>query len=97
MTETIAEAVLLLAQKFPPDWRNDTRFAGKVKRLDYWGMTRYRPAPWALIFALKLLSNAPISVCVHKSFAEQRLADIHAGRVKTIPLEEAMKEYGMVD
>ena len=29
--------------------------------------------------------------------AEQRLADIHAGRVKTIPLEEAMKRYGMVD
>jgi RHH-type rel operon transcriptional repressor/antitoxin RelB len=29
--------------------------------------------------------------------AEQRLADIHAGRVKTIPLEEVMKEYGMVD
>ena len=29
--------------------------------------------------------------------AEQRLADIQAGRVKTIPLEEAMKEYGMVD
>jgi RHH-type rel operon transcriptional repressor/antitoxin RelB len=29
--------------------------------------------------------------------AEQRLADIQAGRVKTIPLEEVMKEYGMVD
>jgi RHH-type transcriptional regulator, rel operon repressor / antitoxin RelB len=29
--------------------------------------------------------------------AEQRLADIHAGRVKTIPLEEVMKEYGLVD
>jgi RHH-type rel operon transcriptional repressor/antitoxin RelB len=29
--------------------------------------------------------------------AEQRLADIRAGRVKTIPLEEVMKEYGMVD
>jgi RHH-type rel operon transcriptional repressor/antitoxin RelB len=29
--------------------------------------------------------------------AEQRLADIHAGRVKTIPLEEVIKEYGMVD
>jgi len=29
--------------------------------------------------------------------AEQRLADIHAGRVNTIPLEEVMKEYGMVD
>ena len=29
--------------------------------------------------------------------AERRLADIHAGRVKTIPLEEVMKEYGMVD
>jgi RHH-type rel operon transcriptional repressor/antitoxin RelB len=29
--------------------------------------------------------------------AEQELADIHAGRVKTIPLEEVMKEYGMVD
>jgi RHH-type rel operon transcriptional repressor/antitoxin RelB len=29
--------------------------------------------------------------------AEQRLADIHAGRVKTIPLEEVMKRYGMVD
>lgn len=29
--------------------------------------------------------------------AEQELADIHAGRVKTIPLEEVMKEYDMVD
>jgi RHH-type rel operon transcriptional repressor/antitoxin RelB len=29
--------------------------------------------------------------------AEQRLADIHAGRVKTVPLEEVMKGYGMVD
>jgi RHH-type rel operon transcriptional repressor/antitoxin RelB len=29
--------------------------------------------------------------------AEQRLADIHAGRVRTIPLEEVMKEYGLVD
>jgi RHH-type rel operon transcriptional repressor/antitoxin RelB len=29
--------------------------------------------------------------------AEKRLADIHAGRVQTIPLEEAMKRYGMVD
>ncbi|MGD0293204.1 MAG: DUF6290 family protein [Terracidiphilus sp.] len=29
--------------------------------------------------------------------AEKRLADIRAGRVKTIPLEEAMKRYGMVD
>ena len=29
--------------------------------------------------------------------AEQELADIHAGRVKTIPLEEVMKEYGIVD
>lgn len=29
--------------------------------------------------------------------AEQRLADIHAGRVKTIPLEEVMKEYGLGD
>jgi RHH-type rel operon transcriptional repressor/antitoxin RelB len=29
--------------------------------------------------------------------AEKRLADIRAGRVKTIPLEEVMKEYGMVD
>ena len=29
--------------------------------------------------------------------AEQRLADIRAGRVMTIPLEEVMKEYGMVD
>jgi RHH-type rel operon transcriptional repressor/antitoxin RelB len=29
--------------------------------------------------------------------AEQRLADIHAGRVKTIPFEEVMREYGMVD
>ena len=26
--------------------------------------------------------------------AEQRLADIHAGRVKTIPLEEVMKKMG---
>jgi RHH-type rel operon transcriptional repressor/antitoxin RelB len=29
--------------------------------------------------------------------AEKRLADIRAGRVKTIPLEEVMKEYDMVD
>jgi RHH-type rel operon transcriptional repressor/antitoxin RelB len=29
--------------------------------------------------------------------AEHQLAEIHAGRVKTIPLEEVMKEYGMVD
>jgi RHH-type transcriptional regulator, rel operon repressor / antitoxin RelB len=29
--------------------------------------------------------------------AEQRLADIHAGRVEAIPLEEVMKKYGMVD
>ncbi len=29
--------------------------------------------------------------------AEQELADIHEGRVKTIPLEEVMKEYGLVD
>jgi RHH-type rel operon transcriptional repressor/antitoxin RelB len=29
--------------------------------------------------------------------AEQRLADIHAGRVKTVPLEEVMKELGLVD
>ena len=29
--------------------------------------------------------------------AEQRLADIHAGRVKTIPLEEVMKRYELVD
>lgn len=29
--------------------------------------------------------------------AEQRLADIHAGRVKTIPLEKVMKDLGMVD
>ena len=29
--------------------------------------------------------------------AEQELADINAGRVKTVPLEEAMKELGMVD
>jgi RHH-type rel operon transcriptional repressor/antitoxin RelB len=29
--------------------------------------------------------------------AEKRLADIRAGRVKTIPLEEVMKEYGMAD
>ena len=29
--------------------------------------------------------------------AEQQLAEIHAGRVKTIPLEEVMKRYGMVD
>jgi RHH-type transcriptional regulator, rel operon repressor / antitoxin RelB len=29
--------------------------------------------------------------------AEQRLADVHAGRVKTIPLEDVMKEYGLVD
>jgi RHH-type rel operon transcriptional repressor/antitoxin RelB len=29
--------------------------------------------------------------------AEQQLVEIHAGRVKTIPLEEAMKRYGIVD
>ena len=29
--------------------------------------------------------------------AEQRLADIHAGRVKTIPLEDVMRRYGMDD
>jgi RHH-type rel operon transcriptional repressor/antitoxin RelB len=29
--------------------------------------------------------------------AEQQLAEIHAGRVQTIPLEEVMKRYGMVD
>ena len=29
--------------------------------------------------------------------AEKELAEIHAGRVKTIPLEEVMREYGMVD
>jgi RHH-type transcriptional regulator, rel operon repressor / antitoxin RelB len=27
--------------------------------------------------------------------AEARLAEIRSGRVKTIPLEEVMKEYGM--
>jgi hypothetical protein len=36
MTETIAEAVLLLAHKFPPDWRNDITFAGKSEPL-FWG------------------------------------------------------------
>jgi RHH-type rel operon transcriptional repressor/antitoxin RelB len=30
-------------------------------------------------------------------FAEKELADIRAGRVKTIPLEEVMKKYGLVD
>ncbi len=29
--------------------------------------------------------------------AEERLADIHAGRVKTVPLEEVMKHYGLED
>ena len=29
--------------------------------------------------------------------AEQELADIRAGRVKTVPLEEVMKDLGMVD
>lgn len=29
--------------------------------------------------------------------AERELADIRAGRVKTIPLEEVMKDLGMVD
>jgi len=29
--------------------------------------------------------------------AKRELADIHAGRTKTIPLEEVMKEYGLVD
>ena len=30
-------------------------------------------------------------------FAEKELADIRAGNVKTTPLEEVMKEYGLVD
>jgi RHH-type rel operon transcriptional repressor/antitoxin RelB len=30
-------------------------------------------------------------------FAEQELADIRAGRVKTVPLEEVIKDLGMVD
>ena len=29
--------------------------------------------------------------------AEQRLAEIRAGRVRTIPLEDVMREYGMED
>ena len=29
--------------------------------------------------------------------AEQELADIRAGRVKTVPLEEVMKDLGLVD
>jgi RHH-type rel operon transcriptional repressor/antitoxin RelB len=29
--------------------------------------------------------------------AEQRIADLRAGRTKTIPLEEIMKKYGMAD
>jgi RHH-type transcriptional regulator, rel operon repressor / antitoxin RelB len=29
--------------------------------------------------------------------AEKALEEIHSGRVKTIPLEEIMKRYGMVD
>jgi len=29
--------------------------------------------------------------------AGQRLREIHEGKVKTVPLEEVMKEYGMVD
>ena len=29
--------------------------------------------------------------------AEQRLADIHAGRSTTVSLKEVMKRYGMVD
>jgi len=29
--------------------------------------------------------------------AEQRLREIREGKVKTIPLEEVMKEYGMAD
>ena len=29
--------------------------------------------------------------------AEQQLTEIRAGRVKTIPLQEVMKRYGMVD
>lgn len=29
--------------------------------------------------------------------AEQRLADIRAGRTETIPLEDVMKKYGLAD
>jgi RHH-type transcriptional regulator, rel operon repressor / antitoxin RelB len=29
--------------------------------------------------------------------AEQRLAEVHSGKVRTIPLEEVMKRYGMED
>jgi len=29
--------------------------------------------------------------------AEKRMADIRSGKSKTIPLEEIMKQYGMVD
>jgi RHH-type transcriptional regulator, rel operon repressor / antitoxin RelB len=29
--------------------------------------------------------------------AEQRLLDLRAGRSKTVPLEEVMKRYGLVD
>jgi RHH-type rel operon transcriptional repressor/antitoxin RelB len=29
--------------------------------------------------------------------AEQRLADLRAGRTKAIPLEEVMKKYGLAD
>jgi len=29
--------------------------------------------------------------------AEQRLADIRAGRTQTVPLEDVMKQYGLAD
>lgn len=29
--------------------------------------------------------------------AEQRLADVRAGRTETIPLEDVMKKYGLAD
>jgi RHH-type rel operon transcriptional repressor/antitoxin RelB len=45
----------------------------------------------------KPAAQSPLDDLEDIYIAEKRLADIRAGRVKTIPLEEVMKEYDMVD